>query len=127
MLYFSNTSPLLSNYTTTTTFNCNKCSHSSFTCSPLHTCMCLIFFLCMSPPPPQLTQTRLTPGGALYRQASLPFQRHHFPARAPPSGPAPQIEDLHILGYDPTGRHTHTCTQQHFTFLSLNKNKKIKN
>uniref|UniRef100_A0A669B4K0 CASK interacting protein 2 n=1 Tax=Oreochromis niloticus TaxID=8128 RepID=A0A669B4K0_ORENI len=39
-------------------------------------------------------------GGTLFRQASMPCQRQHFVSRAPPSshGPAPQTDDLYILG-----------------------------
>ncbi|KAL3967309.1 pre-rRNA-processing protein IPI3 [Sarotherodon galilaeus] len=51
-------------------------------------------------------------GGTLFRQASMPCQRQHFVSRAPPSshGPAPQTDDLYILGYDPAGTHTDALT-----------------
>ncbi|XP_070782893.1 caskin-2-like [Enoplosus armatus] len=44
-------------------------------------------------------------GGTLSRQASMPCQRQHFTSRAPPSshGPAPQTDNSHTLGFDPTG------------------------
>lgn len=62
--------------------------------------------------PPQTKPVSLAVGGTLFRQASMPCKRQHFVSGAPPSshGPAPQTDDLYILGYDPAGTHTDALT-----------------